>query len=296
MSGSSQPMSGGDGSPVYEPDSPLSDDTLLDLLDALVDGRGRVAAAEALGVNYRTMMACYGSRRVSRRMRQARQALEEFRKTGGVQDDEPEVIDGDSAADGKCETMAQRVVWLEDENRELRKLVEEQAGQLEALARRMDALEGTGRHPDDTTAVDAGGGQDCDFGQDWRPPRRRPGMPDAGVVTLDEQPDEEHAFGQAAPLVTEWRQLLAGGDQAVSRVDRARSSVRRWELEAQMLGEYHLTLPPETHPLDDARRAEHVQWRKDALAVAGRELAKARRLRLLRRMLTLGLWHRWIQG
>ena len=32
--------------------SPLSDAALLDLLDALVDDRGRVAAAEALGVNY----------------------------------------------------------------------------------------------------------------------------------------------------------------------------------------------------------------------------------------------------
>ena len=78
MSVRQQPATG-DGDSSGERDFPLSDAPLLDLLDALVNGRGRVAAAEALGVNYRTMMACYDSRRVSRRMRKA---LEEFRDTG----------------------------------------------------------------------------------------------------------------------------------------------------------------------------------------------------------------------
>ena len=54
-------------------------------------------------------------------------------------------------------------------------------------------------------------------------------------------------------------------DQAESRVDRAKAAVRRWELEAAMLGEHHLTLPPEAHPLGDARRHDHVRWREDAL-------------------------------
>ncbi len=54
-----------------EADPPLSDQSLLDLMDALVESRGRVAAAETLGVNYRTMMNCHDSRRVSRRMRRA---------------------------------------------------------------------------------------------------------------------------------------------------------------------------------------------------------------------------------
>ena len=50
----------GDGDSGGERDFPL-----LELLDALVNDRGRVATAEALGVNYRTMMACYDSRHVS---------------------------------------------------------------------------------------------------------------------------------------------------------------------------------------------------------------------------------------
>ena len=75
-----------------------------------------------------------------------------------------------------------------------------------------------------------------------------------------------------------------------SRVDRAVAAVRRWELEAEMLREFHLTLPPETVPLDDARRRDHIRWRAEALAEARRELSKAKRARLLRRLVTLGLW------
>ena len=47
-------------------DIPLSDTPLLDLLDTMVNDLGKVAAAEALGVNYRTLATCYDSRRVSR--------------------------------------------------------------------------------------------------------------------------------------------------------------------------------------------------------------------------------------
>ena len=104
-------------------------------------------------------------------------------------------------------------------------------------------------------------------------------MPEAGVVTLDAQPDEEHAFGPAAALVGEWRELVNAVGQALSRVDRAQAAVRRWELEAEMLGEFHLTLPPDTFPLDDARRADQVRWRRDALAEARRELGRAKRAR-----------------
>ncbi len=56
-----------------------------------------------------------------------------------------------------------------------------------------------------------------------------------------------------------------------------------------MLGEYRLTLPPDTYPLNDGRRADHVRWRRDALAEARKELGRAKQARLPRRVLTLGL-------
>ena len=246
----------------------------MDLLDALVNARGRVAAAEALGVNYRTMMACYDSRRVSRRMRQA---LVDFRDAGGVGD-------GDGVADNGAEPLEQRVAALEEEGRGLRGLVETQASQLEELGRRVAELEERGRQPGEAGVVAEG------QPGAWHPPQRGHGLPRAGVVTLEQHPDEAHAFGPAAELVAEWRELRTRDEKAGNRVDRARAGVRRWELESSMLRDFGLTLPPETEPLDEARRADHLRWRRDALVETRRQLAKAERLRLLRRALTLGLW------
>ena len=160
----------------------------------------------------------------------------------------------------------------------------------------MVALESKERKADDPGDSDADDdhGDDQDEGQqrDWRPHRRGYGLPDAGVVTLEEQRDEEFVFGPAAPLVAEWRRLRTGSDQVVSRVDRAQVAVRRLDLEAEMLGEHRLTLPPDTYSLGDGRRADHVRWRRDALAKTQRKLGKAKLARLLRWVFTLGLWGR----
>lgn len=257
------------------------DAPLLDLLDALVDDRGRVAAAEALGVNYRTVARCQQSRRVSRRMRQA---LQDFRDSQDVGDDEPGVGGGDGTGEDTGERVELSESALEQENRELRETVKAQAEELEALRRQVAELEERVQVASEADAVDGGRGQSGD----WRPPRRGHGLPDAGVVTLEEQPDEEHAFGPAAPLVAEWREVRAGmGDgSAGSRVDRALAAVRRWELEAAMLRDFQLTLPPETDPLDESRRNDHVRW----LAEAQRKLGKAKRMRLIRRVVTVGIW------
>ena len=172
----------------------------------------------------------------------------------------------------------------------MRETVEAQAEELEALRRRV-AESGERNQPQGgIDAVDGRPGQP----EDWRPPRRGHGLPDAGVVTLEGQPDEEHAFGPAAPLVAEWREVRAwmGDASDGSKVERAAVAVRRWELEAEMLRDWQLTLPPETEPLDDSRRTDHVRRREEALAEARRELRQARRVRLLRRVVTLGLWRR----
>ena len=123
--------------PGQEPDTPLSDDALLDLLDALVEERGRVPAAQLLGVNYRTLALCCDSRQVSRRMRRA---LLEFRNMGGVVSGETENGDGAGPPDGDAAALRQRVSELE-ENAQLRELADDQARQLEELNRRLAGLE-----------------------------------------------------------------------------------------------------------------------------------------------------------
>ena len=263
---------------------------ILNPLSASVGTPGRVPAAGVLGVNYRTLALCCDSRQVSRRMREA---LLEFQNRGGG---EREGGDGVQPPDGGEAALRQRVAELEDENVELQELAGEQARQLEELNHRLAGLE-AGRQPDDSArfvAIHDAGANGHDQGdgvaQDWQPPRRRPGMPEAGVVTLEEQTDEEHAFGPAARLVAEWRLVRLVGQAAGSRVDHAVARVRRWELEVRMLRDFHLTLPPETYPLDESRRKDHVRWREEALAEARRELSRAKRARLLRRVMSLGLW------
>ena len=268
-----------------EPDTSLSDDLLLDFLDALVNDRGPTGTAEALGVNYRTVTRCRQSRQVTRRMRQV---LQEFRDSQDAGDDGPGVGVSDGDEDGAGESQHDRVAALEQENRELRETVKAQTVELEDLRRQVADLEEQEQLPDEGDVVDGGQGQP----DEWRPPRRRPGMPDAGVVALEEQPDEAHALGPAAPLVAEWRRVRSAGQASGSRVDRAVASVRRWELEVEMLRDFHLTLPPETDPLDESRRKDHVRWREEALAEARRELGRAKRARLLRRAMTLGLWRK----
>ena len=222
------------------------DDALL--LDALVKEQGRVAAAETLGVNYRTMANCCDTRQVSRRMRQA---LAAFRDAGGISGTgrADRGHDGEIRADDH-ESQARRVAELELENAGLRELVAERDRELEELRRRMDELEGA---PNVGGAEDAGPicvehGRGDVQQRDWRPPRRQPGMPEAGLITLAEQPDEEHAFGSAAALVAEWRKLVNDGGRSLSRVERAEAAVRRWEMEGKLLNKYRLTLPPDTHP------------------------------------------------
>ena len=80
---------------------------------------------------------------------------------------------------------------------------------------------------------------------------------------MEAQTDEEDALGPAAPLVAEWRELRVGAGSARSRIDQAGTSVRRWELEVAMLRDFHLTLPPETEPLDASRREDHLRWRQE---------------------------------
>ena len=263
---------------------PLSDSPLLDLLDALVNDLGRVAAAEALGVNYRTLTTCYDSRRVSRRMRRA---LEEYRDSGVGDGDD---LASDDAGDVSEELVAleERMTVLEKENHALGETIEAQAEQLAHLERQVSALEDGKRQRDKADAV----GNDDDRCRGWRPPPRDHGLPDAGVVTLEEQPDEEHAFGPAVALVAEWRELRTADGTTGIRIDRAGAVVRRWELEVAMLGDFGLTLPPGTEPLDASRREDHLRWRREALAAARRELSKAKGLRWLRRALTLGVWWR----
>lgn len=78
------------------------------------------------------------------------------------------------------------------------------------------------------------------------------------------------------------------GNQSLSHVDRYRAAVRRWQLEAELLGQYHLTPTPDIHLLDEERRADQARWQQEPLAEIRQESDRAKGVRLLRRVVTLG--------
>ena len=267
MTGEQRPDEVGDMS------AEVLDALLWDLLTGLVRDRGRVGAARALGVNFRTLAGSVDSGSLSPRMRRA---LAEMVKAGGVTPDR---------SDERVEELERRMASVEEEAGTLRETVEAQAKHVEELERRLAKLEEAGVEAGTTDSTVEDGDSSV-----WTPPKRAYGLPDPGVVTLEAQPDEAHAFGPAAEMVAEWRQLRTGGAGRRSRVERARAEERRWELEVAMIGEFGLTLPPETEPLSESRRDDHLGWRKEALRQARRERVRTERLRVLRRVLTLGLW------
>ena len=114
-------------------------------------------------------------------------------------------------------------------------------------------------------------------------------MPDAGLVTREPQPDEEHAFGPAAGLVAEWRNLRTGLPNRRG-VDRARAQERRWELGLLLIEQYHLTLPPNTERLRGPEREDYLRRLRERLAQVRGQRVTAERWEKLRRVVTLGLW------
>ena len=249
----------------------MQDAQLWSLLTGLVRDRGRVGAARALGVNFRTLAGSVDSGRLSPRMRRA---LGEMVKTG---------IARPGRTEEWVEALERRVMSVEEEIETLRESVEAEAKRLGELEGRFAEM---GEPRSEAEEPESGVGEKDS--SEWTPPKRAYGLPDAGVVTLEEQLDEEHAFGPAAELVAEWRVLRTREAKGRSRVERARSEARRWELEVTMIGEFKLTLPPETEPLNASRRDEHLGWRREALRQARRKRLRAE---WLRRVLTLGL--RW---
>ena len=198
---------------------------LWHLLTGIVRDRGRVGAARALGVNFRTLAASVDSGRLSPRMRRA---LGEMLKAGVATPGETQ---------DRVGVLERRVVSVEEEAGALREAMEAQEKQLGELEGRLEKLE-EARVEAGTTVATVG---DRDSSS-WTPPMRAYGLPDSGVVTLEAQPDEKHAFGPAAELVAEWR-LLRADAATGTKVERARAEERRWELEVAMIGEFGLTLP-----------------------------------------------------
>ena len=113
---------------------------------------------------------------------------------------------------------------------------------------------------------------------------------DPEVVTEEPAEDDAEVYGAAWPLVEEWRAVRAGHPHQGKSLSWLVTEERLLTLELAMLEDHGLTLPPETQPLRGFGRKGQTNWRWAALRDTQRALGRRKRLRWVRRILTLGLW------
>ena len=255
---------------------------LSGFLRELVRAEGRMEAAELLGVAYRTVVRAEESGEITGRMSDA---LERLLGTG----DDPEVARLrervgalEERLEGGMESLAKE---LRDGLHEIRAAVAGQTdGQTETVGRtQAQDKEGAGRSETRAAPPVAGLGSKKPFRE-----RRL----DPEVVTVEPADDDPEVYGDAWPLVEEWRGLRAGHPRRGGSLSWLVTEERLLMLELAMLEEHGLTLPPEKQPLRGFGRRGQTSWRWKALGDTRVALRKRKLLRWVRRVLTLGLWRK----
>ena len=268
---------------------------LSGFLRELVREEGRMEAAELLGVNYRTLVKAEESGELTGRMSDA---LERRLGTG----ENPE-------AERFRDRMAALESGMEALAKEMRKGLEEiravvggvKAGAYDEGQPQMQAGE-NGR-----TEVQAQAQAVVEDEEAAAPVSGRPAPPvaglrpkrpfverrlDPGIVTEEPADDDPEVYGDAWPLVKEWRSLRAGHPHQGRSLSWLVNEERLLTLELAMLEEHGLTLPPEKQSLRGFGRKGQTSWRWTALHDTRVALRKRELLRWVRRVCTLGLWRR----
>ena len=252
-------------------------------LRELVREEGRVEAAELLGVNYRTLVRAEESGNITGRMSDA---LERFLGSG----DDPNAERLRERVEGVEERLEQLKVGMEELATELRGSLEEIRAAVAEMADAQDRCE------DDDGRLDGEGPGRFEIGTTPPVAGLRAKEPIAGrtldpeVVTEEPAEDDVEVYGVAWPLVEEWRAIRAGHPNQGRSLSWFVTKERLLTLELAMLEDHGLTLPPETQPLRGFGRKGQTNWRMTALRDTRRALARRKRLRWMRRILTLGIW------
>ena len=256
---------------------------LTALLADVMEELGQVRAARKLGVDRKTLWRCRNSGRLTPRLSDAleRMLLE--------QDLSAAMRQGERVVE-----LERQVAELQGELRAVREAVEgrddvlgeEHAVAMRKFERRLARLESTaGAEAESKTAA---------------VPDDRPGAEPfrriyRDLVTEEAEPGEERVYGEAAPVVVDWREAKAAYRHAVEKgtaLQRADATIRVLELEIELIEGHELTLPPRTYPWDMSERLDEVWGRRHSLDMAHVHRNRALLRRWLLRVLTCGLWRK----
>ena len=112
------------------------------------------------------------------------------------------------------------------------------------------------------------------------------------LLTLEPVEEDEEVFGDAWPLVVEWRELKAVHPNQGGGYEWLCNEERLLAMELKLLEEHGMTLPPEKQPLRDFARDGQTNWRRKALSDTRRALRQRESLRKVLRVCTFGRWPR----
>ena len=259
---------------------------LMTLLQELVREKGYKGAARVLEIDQATVTESAKTGQLTRRVRQSlERALQE-----GV----------GSAAERqrqRNEELEERVGKLEGEvealGKEARRRLSVIEGEIAALRREGPHGTGAGHAGPGPSPQAAGETEGGGPGRGRRPPVK-PSMrrehPD--LATREPADDDEEIFGEAWPLVVEWRGLKEAHPSDGKGLEWLAARERLLVVELALLEEHGMTLPPEKQPLRGLDRSGQVNWRRTALYDTRRALKRQELLRWARRVLTMGLWRR----
>ena len=255
-------------------DREVVDMRLLALLRELARDHGRKKAAAMLGVDRGTLAAGLDEGVLSRRMRRAldRALQSGLGSAAAEQRDrndklEERMTDMEGSVDGLAKEVRRRLAGIE--------------GAVEALRRDDARATGAGHTGAGTSQPESGASP-----QDEKPPpkhRVRRDYPD--LVTRELAEDDEEIFGEAWPLIVEWRELKDTHPIDGKGLAWLMELERLLTVELELLEEHGMTLPPEKQPLRGLDRSGQITWRRSALSDTRIERKK---VKLLNR-LTFGL-------
>ena len=259
---------------------------LMALLQELVRDKGFKSAARVLELDQRTVAESAKTGQLSRRVRQAlERALQE-----GVGSAAARQRERNEKLEDRVEALEKGHETLEKGHDEMGKEVRRRMAAVEGevAALRRDRAQGTGAGHAGAGPVqaEADGSERSASGMGRKPPPRprlRREYPD--LVTLEPAPDDEEVFGEAWPLIVEWRELKASHPNEGKGLDWLRTEERFLALELALLEDHGMTLPPARFPLRGFDRNGQVNWRQTALF----DTRRATRKRDLLNKLSFGL-------
>ena len=250
---------------------------LMALLSELVRDKGYKGASRVLELDQRTVAECAKTGQLSRRVRQAlERALQE-----GVGSAAARQRERNDDLEARIEALEKGHSAHEkghDElGKDLRRRMAAVEGEMGALKR--GGAQGTGAGhagagPSRTEAGASGLG-----GKPSSKPRVRREYPD--LVTREPAEDDGDVFGDAWPLIVEWRGLKDAHPNDGTGLAWLAEEERLRVVELALLVEHGMTLPPEKRPLRGFDRDGQINWRRTALFDTRRAQRKAELLNRL---------------